>query len=309
MDLAAVDLNLLVALDLLLAERSVRAAARRAHVSASAMSHTLARLRTLFGDPLLVRAGGALVATPRAEALVAPIRDLLAQTRDLLAEATTFDPAALQRGFRVVCTDHVSTVLLDRAEQILRDEAPNAAVYVLPVTPDTMTELRLGGADVAIGVFPEATAEIRTRRLFTDGFVTVCRPEHPLACAKTLDLPAFLAARHALVAPRGTPEGHVDRLLAARGLSRRVDRTFPSFLAALLHVASHDALLTVSRRLIQATADRFPMRSFPPPLSLDDYPIVAAWHPRVERSAEDRWFRGVLLRAAADLAEEGPEGG
>lgn len=300
-DLGAVDLNLLVALDHLLEERSVRGAARRAHVSPSAMSHTLGRLRELLGDELLVRAGGEMVATPKAEALAVPLKDLLAGVRELLADPGRFDPSTLRRAFRVVCTDHVSTVLLVRAEAILRREAPGVAIYVLPVTPETMGELRRGVAEVAVGVFPDASPEIRQRRLFGDGFVTVCRPGHPRAGDAELSLDAFLAEDHVLVAPRGTPEGHVDRVLAARGLARRIYRTFPNFLAALLHVTEHDALLTVSRRLVDATRERFPVRAFAPPVPLEDYTLMMAWHPRVDRSAEDRWLRSVLMRAAAGL--------
>lgn len=299
--LSSVDLNLLVALDLLLDEGSVRGAARRAHVSPSAMSHTLARLRAVFDDALLVRAGSAMVRTPKAEALAEPLKDALAGVRALLNPVDGFHPSRLERAFRVVCTDHVSTVLLGRADAILRAEAPGVDLHVVPLVPETMEDLRRGGVDVAIGVFPEAPPEVRTRRLFVDGFVTVCRPSHPLAGRETLDLEAFLTASHALVAPRGTAEGHVDRQLASRGLTRRVARTFPGFLAAIHHVLSSDDLLTVSRRLVAAVADRMPLRAFEPPLPLSDYAIVSAWHPRVDAAVEERWLRDVLSRAAREI--------
>ena len=178
-DLRAVDLNLLVALDVLLAERSVRGAARRMGISPSAMSHTLARLRALLDDPLLVRAGRQLVPTPRAEALAAPLRDLLAQTRALLAPPDTLDPASLRRALRVVCTDHVSTVLMPRVDARLREDAPGVDLNIVPLTPETMAALRAGTVDAAIGIFPEAPPEIRRRVLFSDRFVTVCRLDHP----------------------------------------------------------------------------------------------------------------------------------
>ncbi|MCB9679588.1 MAG: LysR family transcriptional regulator [Alphaproteobacteria bacterium] len=299
-NLTAIDLNLLVALDLLLDEGSVRGAARRAHVTPSAMSHTLARLRALLGDDVLVRAGRGMVPTPRAEALAVPVKELLTAARAVLTDARGFDPASLRRRFRLVCTDHVSTVLLGAVEALLAREAPGVDLVVVSVGADTMEDLRRGRVDAAIGVFPDAAPEIRTRRLFTDRFVTVCRPDHP-RLGDRLTLDAFLAEAHVLVAPRGSPEGTVDALLAERGLERRVARAFPGFLSALWHVAASDALLTVSARLVDAARERIPLRVFPTPLPVEPYTLVLAWHPRVDGAVDDAWFRSVLIRAADGL--------
>jgi len=299
-DLSSVDLNLLVALDLLLDEGSVRGAARRAHVTPSAMSHTLGRLRELLGDDVLVRAGRRMVPTPRATALAPGVKDLLAAARTVLAQPGPFAPAQLQRRFVVVCTDHVSTVLLPRVEAILQRDAPQVDLVVAPLIPNTMEDLRQGAVDLAIGVFPEATPEVRRRRLFTDRFVTVCRPGHPRVQGE-LSLDGFLSEAHALVAPRGTPSGLVDRRLAALGHERRVARAFPSFLAALWHVAHSDALLTVSRRLVDAVQRALPLVVLSPPLALDDYVLRMVWHPRVDRAPADRWFRSTLVAAAEAL--------
>ncbi len=301
-ELAAVDLNLLVALELLLEERSVRGAARRAHVTPSAMSHTLARLRDVFGDELLVRAGRGLVATARAEALAGPLAAVLADARRLLTDAAGFEPRAMRRAFRLVCTDHVSTVLLPAVDAILRAEAPGVDLHLVPLVPETMEALRRGAVDAAIGVFPEAAPEVRTRALFTDGFVTVARSGHP-RLRDELSLAAFLEEQHVLVAPRGTPVGHVDEVLAAQGGRRRVARSFPTFLVALWFLQSSDALLTVSRRLVAATAGALPLRVFPPPIPLADYTYVLAWHPRTDGAAEEAWLRSVLVRAAASLPD------
>lgn len=300
-DLASVDLNLLVSLDLLLEERSVRGAARRAHLSPSAMSHTLGRLRDLLGDEILVRAGRQMVPTPRAESLVEPLKSLLAGARSLLTDATRFDPQHLQRRFRVVCTDHAAAVLLSRADRLFRLEAPEMDLTVAPLVPDTMADLRKGHVDAAIGVFPEAAPEVRTRGLFDDRFVTVCRPDHPRLAEGELTLPRFLAERHVLVAPRGDAEGLVDRVLATTGDRRRVSRTFPSFLSALWHVAQSDELLTISSRLVAEVRPRLPLRAVATPLHLDDYRMVLAWHPRTDKAVEDVWFRSVLIRTAQDL--------
>lgn len=312
MDLAAIDLNLLVAFDLLLERRSVRAAARAAHVTPSAMSHTLGRLRALFDDELLVRAGAEMVPTARAEALVGPVRDALAAVRVALTPPERFDPTTLRRAFRIVATDHVSTVLLPRVAALLRAEAPGVDLHERPLVPGVMDELRRGEADVAIGIFPEATPEMRARRLFSDGFVTVARVDHPRLRGPALTLDDFLVEGHLLVAPRGTPSGLIDAVLAERGLQRRVVRTVPHFLAALWQVQDDDLLLTVSRRLVAVVAGRLPLRVFATPLSVPDYHLSALWHPRTESAPDDAWLRSVLVRAAAGLdevrVEEAPEG-
>ncbi len=299
MNLAAVDLNLLVSLDLLLEEGSVRGAARRAGVSPSAMSHTLARLRELLDDELLVRAGRGMVPTPRAEALVVPVKELLAQTRTLLSSAQDFRPESLRRRFRVACTDHVTTVLLGPAEGLLQAEAPGLDLIVSPVHPETMEDLRRGVIDVVIGIFPDAPPEIRMRRLFSDRFITVCRADHPRLAGRTsISLDDYLAESHVLVAPRGTPEGLVDRILDESGRSRRVSCAFPSFLSAVWHTSRTDALLTVSLRLVEAVSGTLPLLRFEPPVPLEDYTLMLAWHPRVDKAVEDRWFRSVIVRMA-----------
>lgn len=300
-DLSAVDLNLLVALDVLLEERSVRGAARRLHLTPPAMSHKLRRIRKLLGDEVLVRAGRGMVATPRAEALVEPVRALLSQTQKLLADPEHFSPATLRRAFLLVCTDHISTVLLPKVEQILAQEAPGVDMYVCPVLPEMMNQLRTGAVDVAIRVsrvLTSAPPEMHMRTLFEDRHVTVARPEHPRVRGPELSLEAYLAEQHVLVAPGGTPSGPIDELLAVQGLQRRVARTRPNFLAALWLVAESDALLTVSRRIVEATAARFPLTVLPTPLPVTDYALSMLWHPRVDGVAEDEWFREVLQRAA-----------
>lgn len=299
--LHSVDLNLLVALDLLLEERSVRGAARRAHVTPSAMSHTLSRLRELFDDELLVRSGRQMLPTARAEALAEPLRQVLAQTRELLDPGHPVDPAGLQRRFRLVCTDHVATVLLPALEERLAREAPDVDLLVSPLVPDTMSDLRKGLVDVAIGVFPDAPPEVRQRRLFEDRFVTVARQGHPRLSSPAPDLEAWLAERHVLVAPRGDPRGLVDEVLEAQGRSRRVARAFPVFLSALWHVAHSDDLLTVSQRLVDTTRHRFELQVMAPPVELPPYSMVMAWHPRTDRSPEDAWLRGLLVQVAAAL--------
>lgn len=298
------DLNLLVVLDAVLAESSVSAAGVRLGLTTSAVSHALGRLRRAFGDPLLVRAGRHLVPTPRAAALGAETRAILAAVDGLLAPAAFFDPATLTRTFRVYATDHVLAVLGAAFDRQLAERAPRAGVQFLANPADEVPALRDGSVDLAIGAYDALPPELSIQRLFDDRFVCVLRGAHPRACSK-LTLARYLALEHVLVAPRGRPGGAVDELLAERGLSRRVARTVPHFLAALLLVSESDYVVTISERLARALAPRFGLELAALPLSSEPYTLSQIWHPRWDHDPAHRWFRGELVRAAKKLPRLG----
>lgn len=300
-DLRSVDLNLLVALDALLEERSVRGAARRLNLTPPAMSHQLRRIRDLLDDEVLVRAGRGMVATPRAEALVEPVRALLVQAQQVLESPARFCAKTSQRAFRIVCTDHVATVLLPVVEGILAREAPGVDMHVCPVLPEMMDQLRTGAVDVAVRVVESTLSDLRACMLFSERYVTVVRQGHPRLRGPELTLDAFLAEAHVLVAPGGVARGPIDGLLEAAGRERWLARTRPNFLSALWLVCESDMVLTVGRRVVEATAQRLPVQVLPTPLPIEDYELSMLWHPRLDGSAADAWFRDVLHRAASML--------
>lgn len=149
-DLRSVDLNLLVDLDALLSMRSVTEAARRLNLSQSAMSGSLSRLRRLFDDPLMVRNGRVLVLTPRAEALIPPVKEILHQIDGVFAESDDFDPRTTTRSFSISASDYATAVVLAPLLRGLADDAPNVTVNVLPRSPDVPAVLRLDSADLVI---------------------------------------------------------------------------------------------------------------------------------------------------------------
>lgn len=300
-DLRSVDLNLLVALDALLDERSVRGAARRLHLTPPAMSHQLRRIRDLLDDEVLVRAGRGMVATPRAEALIEPVRALLAQAQQVLESPARFSPESSQRAFRLVCTDHVATVLLPIVEQLLAQEAPGVDMHLCPVLPEMMEQLRTGAVDVAIRVVESTLSGLRAHTLFDERYVTVVRQDHPRLRGPGVTLDEFLAEAHVLVAPGGVARGPIDALLEAAGRERRIARTRPNFLSALWLVCESDMVLTVGRRVVEAVAERLPVRVLPTPLPVEDYELSMLWHPRLDGSVADLWFRELLQRAASRL--------
>ena len=169
-DLRRIDLNLLVILDALLSEQHVTRAAERLHLSQPAVSHALARLRDLLGDPLLVRQGGALVPTARALELAAPLAEALAQVQALLAP-NRFDPASAKRRFRVAMSDYSAAIFLPGLVRTLRREAPGIDLQIVQASREGMVDGVLNGdLDLAAGVFPDMPAELRTTPLFEEHY-------------------------------------------------------------------------------------------------------------------------------------------
>jgi DNA-binding transcriptional LysR family regulator len=301
----ASDLALLVPLDALLQEGSVTGAARRVGLSTPAMSHALARIRERLGDPLLVRSGRGMVLTPRAEAIKAQVREVVGAARVVLTPEPPFAASQLERTFVVHATDYVLTVLGPTVDRILRDEAPRACVRFVPNTPDDASALRDQGSDLAVGIYGELPAEMRSRQLLTDRFVVVMRRGHPLTRrASRLTLAQFVALRHIQVAPRGKPGGYLDDVLRERGLSRVVARAVPYFLTALQLAAETDYALTVSERIARRFAADMGLEVHEVPVALRPYALSLLWHPRLDADAGHRFLRETFVRAAKESAGE-----
>ncbi|WP_404712020.1 LysR family transcriptional regulator [Sphingomonas sp. MMS24-J13] len=292
------DLNLLVALDALLAEGSVTGAARRLGLSTSAMSRTLTRLRSATGDPLLVRAGRGLVPTP----LAADLRDRVhVLTRDVLAvlrpHIRDLDLATLERTFTLRANEG-----FERFAGPLVAAVAAAAPYVrlrFAPKPDKDAEpLREGRIDLEIGVPGLSAPEIRTHLLFRDTFVGVARIDHPLLAHSEGVTPAFYAACGHVVASRKEDfAGPVDEALAAIGLRRRIVAIVPGYPDALRIAARSDLVALVPRSCLD---DDDPGRvaglaSFPLPVSTPEIAISAMWHPRVDADPAHRWLRETVI--------------
>jgi DNA-binding transcriptional LysR family regulator len=300
------DLNLLLTLDALLQEGNVTLAAKRLGLSTPAASHALARIRERLGDPLLVRAGRRMVLTPRAEQLRPAVRSLVEDAARVLSAAVPFNPQGLLRTFTIYTTDHVLLVLGPVVDRILREEAPQVSLRFLPSVIDDWVPLRDGAADLSVCILGHFPPEFRTKQLFTDRFVCVVREGHPRV-GKRLTLDEFVALDHIVVAPLGLPS-HVDRVLAERGLSRRIRRTVPYFISGLLMAAGSDDILTVSDRAAASLAPLLRLRLVAPPLPLSPYALSLLWHPRLDNEPANRWLRDVFVRAAAEAAADGHVG-
>lgn len=285
-----IDLNLLVALDALISEQSVTRAAQRIGVSQPAMSQALARLRTAFDDPLLVRTGRGMAPTTLAESLAAPLHGLLSQLDSLVRERGDFSPATSTRAFHLASLDHFSALHLPGLIGIIRDEAPDVDLVATQLSYDTLaSDLERGVVDLGIGVFNDVPAGQMQRHLHDERFVCMVRRGHPALERWGLD--AFVSAPHGLLATTGRGPGTVDRCLSAQGLSRRVAVRVPHFLAAGAIAASSDLVFTVAGRLAKYFSQCCDVVLVEPPLSLPTYAVVMRWHRRSHEDPAHRWIR------------------
>jgi DNA-binding transcriptional LysR family regulator len=296
-DLRGVDLNLLPALDALLQEQSVTRAAERLGLSTPAMSHALARLRTLLRDPLLVRSGRVMVPSPHATAMKTHVRGLVEELGLVLAPPQPADLRRLASTLKILASDYVLLMLGHPLDELGREEAPEVVLAFLPNSLQDAELLREGLADLAVGVYGRLPPELRTQNLFEERLVCVVRADHPEVGTR-MTLKRFLALPHIQVAPRGRPGGVVDEALARDGLRRRVTRMVPFFLSALHMVAESDHVLTVPERVAKATASRFGLRLLEPPIELAPYAIRQIWHPRNDVDPAHRWLRSALATIA-----------
>jgi DNA-binding transcriptional LysR family regulator len=298
------NLNLLVAFEALLEERSVSRAASRIGLSQPAMSNALARLREAFGDPLFLRAARGVTPTARAAELAAPVRAGLAHLRAAVEGQAGFDPSASTRTFRLAMTDYAELLLLGPLLRRVHQAAPGVQVLIrrldgIFTAPET--ELRAGTLDAAIGFFPDASAldsSTRVLDLLEEGNVCVARRNHPLM-RRRLTAERFAAAASVAVFYRADHRGLIDSVLAGQGLSRRLQATTPHFLAVPYLVAASDLVACVPAGLALRFRQRLALEVRKLPFSLPKFHHRLAWHEQVDGDAAHRWLRELIAEAVS----------
>lgn len=308
-DLARADLNLLVLFEAVLREGHVGRAAARLNLSASAVSHGLGRLRRLLNDPVFLRTPKGVVPTARARDLAGPIGLVLAGARGVIATAQPFDPATSTRQFVIGAPDGVSALFLQPLLAALRGSAPGVDLRLRQLMPPAggragatawepaLIELEARTLDIAVAPFAEVPARFAARLLREEDFVIVTRTGHPFALAPTL--PRYCAASHLVVSVSGDPYGFVDDALAARGLSRRVALTVPSFFMALAVVAETGMIAAVPRGFAAAYAPRSGVTVSEAPLPLPRFRIQVVASKAALQDAGIAWLGDTLLAASA----------
>jgi len=297
--MAKPDLNLLVTLDVLLAEGSVARAARRLRLSPSAMSRALARLRQTTGDPLLVRAGRGLVPTPRALELRDRVGRLVQDGEAVLRPVAKLNLEQLVRVFTLRTSDgfveNFGPDLIARIGQA----APGVRLRFMQKPDKDSTSLRDGTVDLETGVIGKTTApELRVQALFRDRFIGVVRMGHPLGQGE-LTPARYAAGRHIFVSRRGLDRGPIDEALDLLGLKRNIVTTVAGFSAALAVARASDLIASVPERHTENL--RAGMHSFPLPVSTPEITVSLLWHPRLDADPAHRWLRTQVRDACAAL--------
>jgi DNA-binding transcriptional LysR family regulator len=296
--MATPDLNLLVTLDVLLAEGSVARAARRLRLSPSAMSRALARLRQTTGDPLLVRAGRGLVPTPRALELRARVGQLVEDAEAVLRPAENLDLKQLVRTFTLRTSEgfveNFGPALIARNQE----DAPGVRLRFVPKPGKDSTPHRDGTVDLETGVVGATTGpEVRMQALFRDRFIGVVRLGHELShCDVTPTV--YASGRHIHVSRRGSDRGSIDEALAALALHRQIVTVVGGFSTALALARASDLIASVPERHTQAL--RLGMHSFALPVSLPEITISLLWHPRLDADPAHRWLRQCVREVCAE---------
>ncbi|GII58790.1 LysR family transcriptional regulator [Planotetraspora thailandica] len=296
------DLNLLIALDALLEENSVTAAAGRLHLSVPAMSRTLGRIRKTLGDPVLVRAGREMVPTPRALALRSRVHAVVEEAQALFSREAVPDPGALNRSFVLLAHDEIVHGVGPRLLARVREEAPGVALRFMAEAPTETAGLRHGDVALEIGEIGDAPPETTVEPLMRDRLVAVVRPGHALADGR-MTARRFAAARHLSVSRRGRLEGPVDTALAARGLTRVVAASVPTFAAALFVVLGTDLVGMVPETLCRGSVAALGLTAFDIPADVPDIQISQAWHPRYDRDGAHAWLRERVREAVTQTRD------
>lgn len=301
MNLASIDLNLLVAFEALMEERHVTRAASRIGLAQPSMSSALRRLRDLFGDELFLRGPGGMQPTDKALALAQPIGAALEQIRGALAPGQGFDPSSARRRFAIAVTDYGDLVIVPALVALLRREASGIDLAVRPITDAAvaLAKLERGELDALIGGhLPDSTTSLR-QPLFEEHFVCI-RDQRHAADAPAIDIGAYAALPHALFSAAGGDglPSAIDDMLARQGLKRRIAVTLPHVVAVPFAIAGTDLVATMAERVARRFADSAEVAVLPLPFESPAFAIDLLHARRALADPALRWLMEAIARVA-----------
>jgi DNA-binding transcriptional LysR family regulator len=295
-NISAVDLNLLHVLHAVLAEGSATRAAKRLHVTQSAVSNALARLRQTLGDPLVVRNSRGLSATPRARELEPELAAIMASVGRLLDPRANFDPATTNREFTLACADYCTAILGPALAELMHVHAPLATLRLVTLEQLQGAEGLASNIDLHLGMPPRVPSGCRWSALFQDSFVCMV-PRGRKRPAKRLGLQQYLRASHVRVSVLNSTRDAIDVALAKIGHARKVALTVPYFAVVPSIVERTGYIATLSRRLAETQARRFDVALLESPLQLGKRPTRMIWHERNDADPGARFFRRLVQEA------------
>lgn len=300
-NLAGIDLNLLVVFDALMTEQNVTRAGERVGLSQPATSNALARLRSLINDDLFIRTAAGLRPTPTAIALHQQLHSALHQIQVALLQESTFDPATSNQVFAIGMSDYVEFALLPGLLQKLQTLAPQVGVQIRSGDRQKLLALLDSGEiDLACGVFPEKIAWHREQLLLQESYVCVCRKDHPVI-GSSLSLEEYLSVSHLLVSVKEDRIGRVDALLAEQNLKRHIALSTPHFLTAPFILAQTDLVATLAQRVALTFANNQNLKRLTLPFSISGFSVFMRWHQSTETSPACQWLRSIVLKVSKTM--------
>lgn len=303
MNFAALDLNLLRVFDAMMVELNTTRAGERVGLSQPAVSSALGRLRHITGDELFVRERNRMVPTPRATSLCGPIRQALRQMEEALSHAARFDPAVATQTFRISGSDYFSGLLMPRLAAAVAPEAPGVTLQMLDYPTSEVLDLLSNGAiDLAVDSRFEVPDWVCSHRLFQSFMVSLVSRNHPVIAEAGIKpghrIPpeVFCAIPQVLMSMDGARTGTIDRVLAERGLHRRIAMTVPHFQAVALAAAETDLLGSLPVHFARPVARLLDLELFLPPYDPPIVDVMLFWHRRFEHDTASAWLRSHIIR-------------
>jgi len=284
------DMNLLLALDVLLREESVTVAGEKMGLSAPAMSRTLLRARKMMGDPILVRAGKRLVPTPKALELKGRIQSLADEARSIVQSRQSVSVAEMERTFTIRTDESLAGLFATKLMERLNERAPRMKLRFLGRPDESVEPLREGSVDLDIASRSMSAPELKVQLLGRVRHVGAVRAGHILA-QKKVTLAAFAAQKHVAAGRRGKPRGLIDFELEKLGMERTIAMWVPSFFPALAVAATSNLVASIPQYFASSATTLFGLHVFRIPLKLEPVTILQAWHPRLDSDPAHKLLR------------------
>lgn len=291
-NLAAIDLNLLVAFEALLEQRSVTKAAEQLQIGQPAMSAALSRLRILLDDELFVRLGRQMQPTLKAEAIAPGILSALQQIRQAVTASQTFDPSLSDRTFTIGSSDYTSFVLMPSLLNFSLQNAPHINLRMIEFDKNKIGDLlEHGEIDLALGVFPDPPRQTQWEPIFEERFVGIARQGHPAIHHGTMSLEAFAQFPHALTTLRRDTTGAIDKALKEQNLARRVAFTTPHMMVLPFAIAASDLIAALPQRIARRLANVCDLTLCELPIHTKPWMVSMLWSTLSDQDEANRWLR------------------
>ena len=298
-NLRKLDLNLLIALDVLIEEASVTRAAERLEMSQSAMSHALKRLRSVLNDDILIRTSREMEVTPYAREMGDRVRQILTEIESTLLEKETFNPATAKETFRIAASDYVEATIGTNLIKQITTKAPGIRIRISNLDKETvMDALDDNRIDLVINAQLPLKSWHVEQNLYREEFVCVVRSDDALI---ELSVEDYLKRSHLLVSMRDDFQGAGDKILKRQQQSRQVIWSTPHFMAVPFLLANSDCVALLPRRMAQQCAKAIDLKLLSPPIEIEGFTVSMIWHQRHTNRPQHRWLREQVINATGNL--------